>query len=55
MVRNMPPSVFRCEKIAAAKIVKSALFRSSNNVKPSLPDKGSNAVTVNYVYHNITG
>lgn len=44
-----------CEKNAAAEGVKNALFRRGNAVKPDFPDESFDAVTSNYVYHNITG
>ena len=44
-----------CEKNAAAEGVKNASFRRGNAVKLDFPDESFNAVTSNYVYHNITG
>ena len=44
-----------CEKNAAAEGVKNALFRRGNAVKLDFPDESFDAVTSNYVYHNITG
>ena len=35
--------------------VKNALFRRGNAVKLDFPDESFDAVTSNYVYHNITG
>ena len=44
-----------CEKNAAAEGVKNASFRRGNAVKLDFPDESFDAVTSNYVYHNITG
>ena len=44
-----------CEKNAAAEGVKNALFRRGNAVNLDFPDESFDAVTSNYVYHNITG
>ena len=44
-----------CEKNAAAAGVKNASFRRGNAVKLDFPDESFDAVTSNYVYHNITG
>ena len=44
-----------CEKNAAAESVKNASFRCGNAVKLDFPDESFDAVTSNYVYHNITG
>ena len=44
-----------CEKNAAAEGVKNASFRHGNAVKLDFPDESFDAVTSNYVYHNITG
>ena len=44
-----------CEKNAAAESVKNASFRRGNAVKLDFPDESFDAVTSNYVYHNITG
>ena len=44
-----------CEKNAAAEGVKNALFRRGDAVKLDFPDESFDAVTSNYVYHNITG
>ena len=44
-----------CEKNAAAEGVKNASFRCGNAVKLDFPDESFDAVTSNYVYHNITG
>ena len=46
----------RCaKKNAAAEGVKNASFRCGNAVKLDFPDESFDAVTSNYVYHNITG
>ena len=42
-----------CEKNAAAEGVKNALFRRGNAVKLDFPNESFDAVTSNYVYHNI--
>lgn len=44
-----------CEKNAAAEGVKNASFRRGNAVKLDFPDESFDAVTSNYVYHNIAG
>ena len=44
-----------CEKNAAAEGVKNASFRRGNAVKLDFPNESFDAVTSNYVYHNITG
>ena len=44
-----------CEKNAAAAGVKNASFRRGNAVKLDFPDESFDAVTSNYVYHNIAG
>ena len=44
-----------CEKNAAAEGVSNAEFRYGNAVKLDFPDKTFDAVTSNYVYHNIVG
>ena len=44
-----------CEQNAAAEGVKNASFRRGNAVKLDFPDESFDAVTSNYVYHNITG
>ena len=44
-----------CEKNAAAEGVKNASFRCGNAVKLDFPDESFDAVTSNYVYHNIAG
>ena len=44
-----------CEKNAAAEGVKNASFRRGNALKLDFPDESFDAVTSNYVYHNITG
>ena len=44
-----------CEKNAAAESVKNASFRRGNAVKLDFPDESFDAVTSNYVYHNIAG
>ena len=44
-----------CEKNAAAEGVRNASFRRGNAVKLDFPDESFDAVTSNYVYHNITG
>ena len=44
-----------CEKNAAAESVKNASFQRGNAVKLDFPDESFDAVTSNYVYHNITG
>ena len=44
-----------CEKNAAAAGVKNASFRRGNAVKLDFPDESFDAVTSNYVYHNIMG
>ena len=54
--RNTPPSVCRCaKKNAAAEGVKNVSFQRGNAVKLDFPDESFDAVTSNYVYHNITG
>ena len=45
----------RCEKNAAAEGVKNARFEEGNAVRLPYPDEAFDAVTSNYVYHNITG
>ena len=42
-------------KNAAAEGVKNVSFRRGNAVKLDFPDESFDAVTSNYVYHNITG
>lgn len=44
-----------CEKNAAVEGVKNASFRRGDAVKLDFPDESFDAVTSNYVYHNITG
>lgn len=44
-----------CEKNAAAEGVKNISFQCGNAVKLGFPDESFDAVTSNYVYHNITG
>ena len=44
-----------CEKNAAAEGVTNASFRHGDAVKLDLPDESFDAVTSNYVYHNIAG
>ena len=44
-----------CEKNAAAGSVKNASFQRGNAVKLDFPDESFDAVTSNYVYHNIAG
>ena len=44
-----------CEKNAAAESVKNASFQRGNAVKLDFPDESFDAVTSNYVYHNIAG
>ena len=44
-----------CEKNAAAEGVKNISFQRGNAVKLDFPDESFDAVTSNYVYHNITG
>ena len=44
-----------CEKNAAAAGVKNASFRRGNAVKLDFPDESFDAVTSNYVYHNVMG
>lgn len=44
-----------CEKNAAAEGVANASFRHGDAVKLDLPDESFDAVTSNYVYHNIAG
>ena len=44
-----------CEKNAAAEGVKNASFWRGNALKLDFPDESFDAVTSNYVYHNITG
>ncbi len=48
-------SLLLCEKNAAAEGVKNASFWRGNAVKLDFPDESFDAVTSNYVYHNITG
>ena len=43
------------EHITLPEGVKNALFRRGNAVKLDFPDESFDAVTSNYVYHNITG
>lgn len=52
-VRLLQPAAVR--KNAAAEGVKNASFRRGNAVKLDFPDESFDAVTSNYVYHNITG
>ena len=44
-----------CEKNAAAESVKNASFQRGNALKLDFPDESFDAVTSNYVYHNIAG
>ena len=44
-----------CEKNAAAEGVKNASFQRGNAVKLDFPDESFDAMTSNYVYHNIAG
>ncbi len=44
-----------CEKNARAEGVSNVLFRRGNAVKLDFPDETFDAVTSNYVYHNIPG
>ena len=44
-----------CEKNAAAEGVENASFQRGNAVKLDFPDESFDAVTSNYVYHNIAG
>ena len=44
-----------CEKNAAAEGVSNVRFEEGNAVKLPFPDESFDAVTSNYVYHNITG
>ena len=44
-----------CEKNAAAEGVSNVRFEEGNAVKLPFPDGSFDAVTSNYVYHNITG
>ena len=44
-----------CEKNAAAEGVTNILFQRGNAVKLDFPDESFDAVTSNYVYHNIAG
>ena len=44
-----------CEKNAAAEGVKNASFQRGNAVKLDFPDESFDAVTSNYVYHNMRG
>ena len=44
-----------CEKNAAAEGVTNISFQRGNAVKLDFPDESFDAVTSNYVYHNITG
>ena len=44
-----------CEKNAAAEGMKNASFQRGNAVKLDFPDESFDAVTSNYVYHNIAG
>jgi len=48
-------SLSLCEKNAATEGVKNASFRRGSAVKLDFPDESFDAVTSNYVYHNITG
>ena len=48
-------SLLLCEKNAAAESAKNASFQRGNAVKLDFPDESFDAVTSNYVYHNITG
>ena len=48
-------SLSLCEKNAATEGVKNASFQRGNAVKLDFPDESFDAVTSNYVYHNITG
>ncbi len=44
-----------CEKNAVAEGVKNVSFQRGNAVKLDFPDESFDAVTSNYVYHNILG
>lgn len=44
-----------CEKNASAEGVKNVSFQRGNAVKLDFPDESFDAVTSNYVYHNISG
>ena len=44
-----------CEKNAAAEGVSNTSFTKGNAIKLEFPDESFDAVTSNYVYHNITG
>ena len=44
-----------CEKNAAAEGAKNASFQRGNALKLDFPDESFDAVTSNYVYHNIAG
>ena len=44
-----------CEKNAAAEGITNASFRRGDAVKLDFPDESFDAVTSNYVYHNISG
>ncbi len=44
-----------CEKNAAAEGIKNASFRRGDALKLDFPDESFDAVTSNYVYHNIAG
>lgn len=44
-----------CERNAAAEGVKNVSFRRGDATKLDFPDESFDAVTSNYVYHNITG
>ena len=48
-------SLLLCEKNAAAEGVTNISFQRGNAVKLDFPDESFDAVTSNYVYHNITG
>ena len=45
----------RCEDNASAEGVSNVRFEEGNAVKLPFPDESFDAVTSNYVYHNITG
>ena len=45
----------RCEENAAAEGVENVRFQNGNAVKLDFPDETFDAVTSNYVYHNIMG
>ena len=52
-VEYKPYSRKLCESNAAAEGVSNAAFRKGNAVKLDFPDESFDAVTSNYVYHNI--